>query len=83
MFTQEVGGGGEGEGKGKGEGKGEGEGEGEEGRRRDGGREGRTVITTISTVRRPYSLVPRLSWNVNMYRAENLVSFVRKHDISK
>ena len=29
------------------------------------------------------SLVPRLSWNTNMYRAKSLVSFVRKHDISK
>ena len=29
------------------------------------------------------SLVPRLSWNANIYRAESLVSFVRKHDISK
>ena len=27
------------------------------------------------------SLVPRLSWNVNMYRAESLVSFVHKHDV--
>ena len=29
------------------------------------------------------SLVPRLSRNANMYRMESLVSFVRKHDISK
>ena len=29
------------------------------------------------------SLVPRLSWNANVYRAESLVSFVRKHDVSK
>ena len=29
------------------------------------------------------SLVPRLSWNVNMYRAESLVSFLRKHDVIK
>ena len=29
------------------------------------------------------SLVPRLSWNVNIYRAESLVSFVRKHDVIK
>jgi len=29
------------------------------------------------------SLVPRLSWNVNMYRAESLVSFLRRHDIIK
>jgi len=29
------------------------------------------------------SLVPRLSWNANIYRAENLVSFVRKHDVIK
>ena len=29
------------------------------------------------------SLVPRLSWNANIYRAESLVSFVRKHDVSK
>ena len=30
-----------------------------------------------------FSLVPRLSWNANIYRAESLVSFVRKHDVSK
>ena len=29
------------------------------------------------------SLVPRLSWNVNMYCRESLVSFVRKHDVIK
>ena len=29
------------------------------------------------------SLVPRLSWNANIYRTESLVSFVRKHDVSK
>ena len=29
------------------------------------------------------SLVPRLSWNANMYRAESLVSFLRKHDVIK
>ena len=29
------------------------------------------------------SLVPRLSWNANIYRAESLVSFVRKHDVIK
>ena len=29
------------------------------------------------------SLVPRLSRNANIYRAESLVSFVRKHDVSK
>ena len=28
-----------------------------------------------------YSFVPRLSWNANMYRGENLVSFLRKHDV--
>ena len=30
-----------------------------------------------------YSLVPRLSWNANMYRVESLVSFLRKHDVIK
>ena len=30
-----------------------------------------------------YSLIPRLSWNVNMYRAESLISFLRKHDVIK
>jgi len=29
------------------------------------------------------SLVPRLFWNVNIYRAESLVSFLCKHDVSK
>ena len=29
------------------------------------------------------SLVPRLSWNANMYRVESLVSFLRKHDVIK
>ena len=29
------------------------------------------------------SLVPRLSWNANIYRTESLVSFVCKHDIIK
>jgi len=29
------------------------------------------------------SLVPRLSWNTNMYCAESLVSFLRKHDVIK
>ena len=29
------------------------------------------------------SLVPRLSWNVNMYRRESLVPFLRKHDVIK
>ena len=29
------------------------------------------------------SVVPRLSRNANMYRAESLVSFLRKHDIIK
>ena len=29
------------------------------------------------------SLVPRLSWNANMYCAESLVSFIRKHDVIK
>ena len=29
------------------------------------------------------SLVPRLSWNVNMYCGESLVSFLYKHDIIK
>ena len=29
------------------------------------------------------SLIPRLSWNANIYCAESLVSFVRKHDVSK
>ena len=27
------------------------------------------------------SLVPRLSWNANMYRRESLVFFLRKHDV--
>ena len=31
----------------------------------------------------PISLVPRLSWNANMYHAESLVSFLRKHDVIK
>ena len=31
----------------------------------------------------PTSLVPRLSWNMNMYRVESLVSFERKHDVIK
>ena len=30
-----------------------------------------------------HRLVPRLSWNVNMYRGESLVSFLRKHDVIK
>jgi len=30
-----------------------------------------------------HSLVPRLSWNANMYRGESLVSLLRKHDIIK
>ena len=29
------------------------------------------------------SLIPRFSWNTNMYRAESLVSFLRKHDVIK
>ena len=29
------------------------------------------------------SLVPRLSWNANMYRGENLVSLLCKHDVIK
>ena len=29
------------------------------------------------------NLVPRLSWNANMYRVESLVSFLRKHDVIK
>ena len=29
------------------------------------------------------SLIPRLSWNVNMYRGESLVSFLGKHDVIK
>ena len=29
------------------------------------------------------SLVPRLSWNPNMYHRESLVSFLRKHDVIK
>ena len=29
------------------------------------------------------SLIPRLSRNVNMYRVESLVHFVRKHDVIK
>ena len=29
------------------------------------------------------SLIPRLSWNANIYRAESLVSFLRKHDVIK
>jgi len=29
------------------------------------------------------SLVPRLSWNANIYRMESLVSFIRKHDVIK
>ena len=29
------------------------------------------------------SLVPRFSWNANMYRTESLVSFLRKHDVIK
>ena len=29
------------------------------------------------------SLVPRLSQNVNMYRAESLVSFLHKHDVNQ
>ena len=29
------------------------------------------------------SLVPRLSWNANMYCTESLVSFLRKHDVIK
>ena len=29
------------------------------------------------------SLVPRLSWNANMYHFESLVSFLRKHDVIK
>ena len=29
------------------------------------------------------SLVPRLSRNANMYRAESLVSFLRKHDVNQ
>ena len=29
------------------------------------------------------NLVPRLFWNVNMYRAESLVSFLRRHDVIK
>ena len=29
------------------------------------------------------SLVPRLSWNPNIYRGESLVSFLHKHDVIK
>ena len=29
------------------------------------------------------SLIPRLSWNANIYHAESLVSFLRKHDVIK
>ena len=39
---------------------------------------GHARLTCISL-----SLVPRLSWNANIYCAESLVSFVRKHDVSK
>ena len=35
-----------------------------------------TVTTTCS-------LIPRLSRNMNMYRGESLVSFLRKHDVIK
>ena len=28
-----------------------------------------------------HRLVPRLPWNVNMYRGESLVSFLHKHDV--
>ena len=40
----------------------------------------------FSLVPRPsvqYSLIPRLSRNVNMYRGESQVSFVCKHDVIK
>ena len=46
----------------------------------------RSGTRTLKLCRRslvPSSLVPRLSWNANIYRAESLVSFVRKHDVSK
>ena len=29
------------------------------------------------------SLVPRLSWNANLYHTESLVSFLHKHDVIK
>ena len=29
------------------------------------------------------TLIPRLSWNMNMYPVESLVSFLRKHDVIK
>ena len=40
-------------------------------------------LGTRLTVALSFSLVPRLSWNANMYRVESLVSLIRKHDVIK
>ena len=42
------------------------------------------MILEFGTLRRLIpSLVLRLSWNESIYRAESLVSFVRKHEVIK
>ena len=40
-------------------------------------------VNALLYVARHVSLVPRLSWNANMYRVESLVSFIRNHDVIK
>jgi len=45
-----------------------------------------TLVFGLGTrlrVRMRTRFVPRLSWNANMYRAESLVSLLRKHDVIK
>ena len=41
------------------------------------------LLAVCCTEKVIHSLIPRLSRNVNMYRVQSLVSFVRKHDVIK
>ena len=41
------------------------------------------LLLSMATLHVYCSLVPRLSWNVDMYRRENLVSFLCKYDVTE
>ena len=41
------------------------------------------LLLSMATLHVYCSLVPRLSWNVDMYRRENQVSFVCKYDVTE
>ena len=43
----------------------------------------RCHVTDCLTLQSSHSLVPMLSWDANMHRAESLVSFLCKHDVIK